>query len=320
VERLTGHAELQELLGAYALDAVEPAEATVIELHLATCPRCRDELAQHREVAALLGYAGGAAPSGVWDRIVARLEEPPPALALTRTGATTIPTDPEAAPAAGPDGQAWGRGLSADDTADGGTFDADADAIARRWRPPTQPTVPTRRPEPSPAGVVDIARAGRPGSRRSRKTVPMRFMVAIATAAALVVAALGFELGRLETHKSQQPNLAELAYQVADANPKARHVTLTSTNGAYTVRAVIIGDGTTYLGPGNLQVLPSDETYQMLGIVNGDKVSLGVIGDNATYAAFTTPPVAQALAMTVEARGGVVSTTKSPVVEAPLPS
>src|SRR5439155_1039745 len=54
----------------------------IIEAHLADCPRCRAEVADHREVAAFLGHTGGPAPTGVWDRITASLEEAPPPLAL----------------------------------------------------------------------------------------------------------------------------------------------------------------------------------------------------------------------------------------------
>jgi anti-sigma-K factor RskA len=76
------HAEIETLLGAYALDAVSPEEAEAIGAHLQGCPRCRSEVAEHREVAALLANAGGPAPADVWDRIRAQLEETPPALAL----------------------------------------------------------------------------------------------------------------------------------------------------------------------------------------------------------------------------------------------
>ena len=76
------HEELQELLGAYALDAVEPDEAVLIETHLQECPRCRAELSELREVAGLLGQTGSDAPAGVWDRIVASLAEVPPPLRL----------------------------------------------------------------------------------------------------------------------------------------------------------------------------------------------------------------------------------------------
>ena len=72
------HDEIEELLGAYALDAVEPDEADEVERHLADCPRCRAEVAGHREVAAALAHAGADAPAGVWARIAGSLEEAPP--------------------------------------------------------------------------------------------------------------------------------------------------------------------------------------------------------------------------------------------------
>lgn len=76
------HEEIQELLGAYALHAVEPDEADVVERHLEVCPRCRSEVAGHREVATFLGNTGGDAPEGLWDRISSQLEESPPPMRL----------------------------------------------------------------------------------------------------------------------------------------------------------------------------------------------------------------------------------------------
>ncbi|MGH9041940.1 MAG: anti-sigma factor, partial [Acidimicrobiia bacterium] len=46
------------------------------------CPRCRAEVATHRETAALLANGGDRAPEGVWARITANLEEVPPEIAL----------------------------------------------------------------------------------------------------------------------------------------------------------------------------------------------------------------------------------------------
>ncbi len=76
---MSTHQEIQELLGAFALDAVDPAEAILVEAHLATCPRCGNEVREHREVASLLAYAGTSAPEGMWDRLAATLEGAPPA-------------------------------------------------------------------------------------------------------------------------------------------------------------------------------------------------------------------------------------------------
>ncbi len=78
--RELNHAELQELLGAYALDAVDEAERAAVEDHLDTCRQCRAEVSEHREVAALMGSGWMPAPEGVWDRIAGSLEETPPAM------------------------------------------------------------------------------------------------------------------------------------------------------------------------------------------------------------------------------------------------
>jgi anti-sigma-K factor RskA len=75
------HHEIELLLGAYALDAVDADEANAVELHLRECPRCEAEVAEFRETAALLAHGGITAPAGVWDGIVARLEDRPPPLA-----------------------------------------------------------------------------------------------------------------------------------------------------------------------------------------------------------------------------------------------
>lgn len=78
------HHEIEELLGVYALDAVSPAEAEAVELHLRDCPRCRAEVAEHREVAASLAHVGSSAPANVWSRIAGSLEEVPPQLDMAR--------------------------------------------------------------------------------------------------------------------------------------------------------------------------------------------------------------------------------------------
>jgi len=75
--------EIEELLGAYALDALDPDERALVDEHLVSCPRCRAELADHLEVAALLGNTAAPAPDGLWARIAESLEEPPPVLRLS---------------------------------------------------------------------------------------------------------------------------------------------------------------------------------------------------------------------------------------------
>lgn len=72
------HQEISELLGPFALDAVEPEEAEVVAAHMRDCPRCQAEHGQHLEVACLLGNEWRPAPDGVWDRIANSLFEAPP--------------------------------------------------------------------------------------------------------------------------------------------------------------------------------------------------------------------------------------------------
>jgi hypothetical protein len=85
MERELTHEESEELLGAYALDAVTDDERTQVERHLHECARCRQELAEHRESAALLAL-GAPAPAGVWDRISGAIGGEPPKKKLAPVG------------------------------------------------------------------------------------------------------------------------------------------------------------------------------------------------------------------------------------------
>jgi anti-sigma factor RsiW len=78
------HHEIEELLGAFALDAIDGDERDVVEAHLAGCPRCRAEVAGYRETAAMLAHGGTRAPEGVWAQIAGALDEPPPQLDMAR--------------------------------------------------------------------------------------------------------------------------------------------------------------------------------------------------------------------------------------------
>jgi anti-sigma-K factor RskA len=71
---------LHDLTAAYALDALEPADARAYEAHLARCGRCRDELASFSEAASALAYGveAPAPPPHLRERILerARSERP----------------------------------------------------------------------------------------------------------------------------------------------------------------------------------------------------------------------------------------------------
>jgi anti-sigma factor RsiW len=73
---------VDDLLGAYVVDAIEADERLLVEDHLRECPRCRQEVAELREVTALLAHGGAPAPEGLWEKIAAALEETPPPMRL----------------------------------------------------------------------------------------------------------------------------------------------------------------------------------------------------------------------------------------------
>lgn len=72
----TSHDELRDLLGAYALDAVDDAERGAIERHLATCDDCRTEVDQHLTVTSMLAQADTPVPDNLWDRVRAGISGP----------------------------------------------------------------------------------------------------------------------------------------------------------------------------------------------------------------------------------------------------
>jgi anti-sigma-K factor RskA len=72
--------EIDDLLGAYALDAVDPAEREEIERHLAGDPAARAEVDEMRETAAVLAslpVADEGAPAGLWNRIAGAIAASP---------------------------------------------------------------------------------------------------------------------------------------------------------------------------------------------------------------------------------------------------
>lgn len=65
----TNHQEVELLLGAYIVDAVEPNELAAIEAHLSDCATCRAEVDALRSTVGMLANEGGSAPTAIWERI-----------------------------------------------------------------------------------------------------------------------------------------------------------------------------------------------------------------------------------------------------------
>lgn len=72
------HQEIRDLLGVYALDALESEERERVATHLESCQECRREAEEHRERAGWLGSARQPVPTTTWDSIVSGMADTAP--------------------------------------------------------------------------------------------------------------------------------------------------------------------------------------------------------------------------------------------------
>ena len=237
------HEEIADLLGAYALDALEPEEADAVASHLETCPRCRQEVDEHLEAAAALALAGETAPDGLWDRIHARLEEAPPELDM-------------------------------------------APIVPMRGRPPS-------------------------AARDRRSSVLRAAGLVAAAAAAVVIAVLAVQVADLRSKVNGGVALPNIEGAVT--------VSMRSPDGNTVVPAVLARDGTGYVISGDLPALPAGRTYQLWKIVDGRRVSVGVLGPSFTLSPFQAEGRIDTLAITNEAAPGATTSEEAPVVFGQVP-
>lgn len=305
-------AELDELLGVHALDAVEdPDERAAVEEYAARSPRARAELDSYRHVASAIGNSVIEAPNELWTRIADRLGARPAAA----TASVAVPDSRDAtasAPVRPPNSKSKFR-------------------FSRRR---------DRRSAPSLGGGIRIA--GRGGATASRPW-------AVASAAALVfaVSSTGFAfnqnaalrsatsknqglrsdvaierarssqlLGQIDTLRKTSPVALRLA-QLED-DPSAQNVQLVSTTGRPLGHVLLAADGEGYLVGDTLPTLPIGRTYQLWGVKNGVVLSLGVMGRAPKAMPFAADERWSQLVLTDEASPGVVASKASAAAVATL--
>jgi anti-sigma factor RsiW len=282
------HDEAAELLGAYALDALDPDETALVEAHLGECPRCMAEVARHHEVAGLLANTGADAPVELWDRIADRL---------------------------GPPGsENWDRLAARLERPNGAT-----DVIADHDRV----TLPGRPDEPGAGRVVTLA-----PRRTWRQAAAWAATMAATAAAVLAavfgtqVAHLDHQVAQLQTAVNR-PALSR-AVQAALEDPATKRVRLVpagaASPGSPTVIVAVTPAGTAYLIPHGLASLPSNQTYQLWGKLGSQLISLGLLGAHPTTTAFTVNPAAPVtlFAITTEPARGVTQPTRPPTLQGTL--
>jgi hypothetical protein len=295
--------DVEELLGAYALDAVDPDEREAVERHLPECPRCRNELAGHLEVAALLGNTGAPAPDGVWARIASSLEEPPPALRLSLSPLASPSTAPV------PVGSDEATDLGATTVGDRGPAHA---GEAGGHSSPANDDVP------SAADVAPVV------AMSSRRRWINRSLVAAVAAAVAVIALLGVEVARqdhrIDEMRDEIAASAGLQGAMVQAmgDSTSQKMSLTSPTGApMSAAAVMTEDGTGYFLATSMPALSDQQTYQLWGIMaDGQVISLGVLGNDPQMAAFQASGGLTGLAVTEEIKGGVPQSGNPAVLQA----
>lgn len=220
--------ELDELLGAYALDAVNDDERRAVDEYLSVNPRARHEVQEHREVATVLAWSGTTAPDGLWDRIASSIDGPAPA----------------------------------------------------------------------PTGELASVLAPRRGRSWVARVAPW----SLAAAAAAVVAFVA-----VEAIDKDAESPIEAAVAAARGDRDSMITSLVRDDGHVGAQAIIDQDGHGYLLGEALPELTSDQTYQLWGVIDGNVISLGVLGNNPEIELFSAGAPVSALVVTIEHAGGVVS-------------
>jgi len=302
------HAEITELLGAYALDAVSPEEAAEIRQHLAECPRCRAEVAAHREVAGVLGNLGGTAPAGLWSRIADELalgSETPAASGGRHLRSPVPPVFGEL----DTDRRDPLRGAAAAKPGDDGSGEA----------------------APAPVIAIGSGRSsravssGRRGAaeRDRRRRAVFAVAASVAVVLAIVVGALSAKVVHLDNQVSALSHAvfsSGVSAQAAAAELEPGHVNvdLSGAHAAWSATVVVVPGGEAFLVPGRMPALEAGHTYQAWALLgNGQLRSLGVVGRSG--AAMQLQPSMTEVLVNTEPEDGTSQPTTTPFLSGNLP-
>jgi hypothetical protein len=161
-------------------------------------------------------------------------------------------------------------------------------------------------------------------SRLPRPANPSKLAIVALAAAAIVVSVLVARhpfspvatkgTTRDATGAAAQVIPSSFVYRDAGADPGAQRIALSSADGRKTVPVVLVPDGASVVGRGNLGLPPKNETYQLWGIIDGQPVFLRTLGSNPDFRTFVSPPNVTVLFITAVAEGDITNSGKVPVV------
>lgn len=292
---------MHDLVGAYALNAVDDGERRAFEGHLDQCPACREELAGFGGVLDLLADDAGdevVAPAGLAQRIGAQIALTP----QVPRAAGDPPTD-EAAPTDEANGSLNATRLGGVPTHDGDTANlprVEDELLTRDEDLST--VVPFERVVNAPGPTT--GERTHASARGARSRLPMLLASA---AAAVAVAAVG--IGVLINGGAPDANVAAVE-SVLNA-PDARTIDLGMGDAQITISAEAGGFAATGTAPD----LATGDEYQ-LWMVHSD----GTVAPGPTFEAgdFQTAVIADmtgvtAIAVSVEPAGGSEQPTTDPI-------
>jgi anti-sigma-K factor RskA len=166
------------------------------------------------------------------------------------------------------------------------------------------------------AGGGAAADRRRPRASRSGRA---RFLTlaSVAAAAAAVVAVLGLNLVNADNQVAHLQGVIDgtsrSAVLAAEETPGHKDVSLANADDQQLARFVTVPGGQGYLVKSALPKLPDGETYQLWGVVQGQPISLGLLGRNPQMVTYTLAGSARPskLGITIEPAGGSAVPTKS---------
>jgi hypothetical protein len=133
--------------------------------------------------------------------------------------------------------------------------------------------------------VIPIAPAR---ARRAPRRSATRLLIA-ATAAAALIAAAAWGVSTADRSLPTAPaSDVSRAAAVAEGTPGARHVSVVTPDGD-TVNLVVLPDGHGFVLDGVLPLAPDGAQYLLVGLRDGERVLLGVLGSVIEPTAFQVP-------------------------------